>query len=97
MNSQSIKNQRDFAFILDKKIQAQDLINLIKNVDLSLIKDISIFDLYEGDNIPLGKKSLAFRVIIQSDSKTLTENDINTVSNNIIKTVEEKTGSKLRS
>ena len=91
------KSERDFAFILDKKIQAQDLINLIKNVDLSLIKDISIFDLYEGDNIPLGKKSLAFRVIIQSDSKTLTENDINTVSNNIIKTVEEKTGSKLRS
>mgnify|MGYP001192009351 FL=1 len=91
------KSERDFAFIVDKNIQAQELLNLIKNVDLSLIKDISIFDLYEGENIPSGKKSLAFKVIIQSDEKTLTENDINTVSQKIVKIVEDKTGSKLRS
>ena len=70
---------------------------MIKNVDLYLIKDISIFDLYEGENIPSEKKSLAFKVTIQSNDKALTENDINEVSNKIIKTVENKTGAKLRS
>ena len=91
------RSERDFAFIVDKNIQAQELLNLIKNVDLNLIKDISIFDVYEGEKIPNGKKSLAFKVMIQSDNKTLTDNDINGVSNKIINTLEEKTGSKLRS
>ena len=91
------KSERDFAFIVDKSIKAQDLLKLIKNVDSSLIKDISIFDLYEGENIPSGKKSLAFKIIIQSNDRALTENDINDVSNKIVKTIEDKTGSKLRS
>ena len=91
------KSERDFAFIVDKNIQAQELLNLIKNVDLTLIKDISVFDLYDGENIPNEKKSLAFKVVIQSDEKALTDNDINTLSKKIITTVEDKTGSKLRS
>ncbi len=91
------KSERDFAFIVDKKIQAQELINLIKNVNLDLIKDISIFDLYEGEKIPSQKKSLAFKVVIQSDDKTLTDNEINSVSQKIVKIIEEKTGSILRS
>ncbi len=91
------KSERDFAFIVEKDIKAQDLLNLIKKADLKLIKDISIFDLYEGENIPIGKKSIAFKVVIQSDNKTLTENDINMVSGKIVKIVEDETGSKLRS
>ena len=70
---------------------------MIKNIDISLIRDISVFDLYEGSNIPDGKKSLAIKVIIQSNNKALTEDDINGVSNKIVKIVEDKTGSKLRS
>ena len=91
------KSERDFAFIVDKKIQAQEILNLIKNINLTLIKDISVFDLYEGENIPSGKKSLAFKVIIQSDEKALTENDISNISKKIVTIVEDKTGSKLRS
>ena len=91
------KSERDFAFIVDKNIQAQELIKMIKNVDTSLIRDISVFDLYEGSNIPNGKKSLAFKVVIQSNNKALTDNDINGVSNKIIKIIEDKTDSKLRS
>ena len=60
-SSEYQKSERDFAFIVDKNIQAQELLNLIKNVDLYLIKDISVFDLYEGENIPNEKKSLAFK------------------------------------
>ena len=62
-----------------------------------MIKDISVFDLYEGENIPKEKKSLAFKVVIQSIDKALTENEINNISKKIIKTIEDKTGSKLRS
>ena len=91
------KSERDFAFIVDKNIKAQELLKLIKNVDSTMIKDISIFDLYEGENIPKEKKSLAFKVVIQSIDKALTENDINNISKKIIKTIEDKTGSKLRS
>ena len=91
------KSERDFAFIVDKNTKAQDLINLIKNVDLDLIKDVSIFDLYEGENIPNGKKSLTFKVTIQSTDKTLTDNDINGISKKIVAIIEEKTSSKLRS
>ncbi len=91
------KSERDFAFIVEKDIKAQDLLNLIKKVDLTLIKDISVFDLYEGENIPIGKKSIAFKVVIQSDNKTLTEDDINMVSGKIVKIIEGETGSKLRS
>ena len=91
------KSERDFAFIVDKNIKAQELLKLIKNVDTTMIKDISVFDLYEGENIPKEKKSLAFKVVIQSIDKALTENDINNISKKIIKTIEDKTGSKLRS
>ena len=91
------KSERDFAFIVDKNVTAQQLINLIKNVDTNLIKDINIFDLYEGEKIPDGKKSVAFKVIIQSDYKTLTDSEIHGVSTKIVKTVEDKTQAKLRS
>ncbi len=65
--------------------------------DKSLIKKIKIFDVYEGDNIPLDKKSIALKVTIQSDFKTLNEKDLNEISQKIISNVEEKASAKLRS
>ena len=55
------------------------------------------FDVYEGENIPLDKKSIALKVTIQSDSKTLNEKDLNEISRKIILNVEEKASAKLRS
>ena len=63
----------------------------------NLIKEIKIFDVYEGENIPSDKKSIALKVTIQSDHKTLNESDLTNISKKIISTVEEKTGAKLRS
>ena len=91
------KSERDFAFIVNKKVKAQDLINTISNVDESLIKDIKVFDVYEGDNIPENQKSIAISVTIQSSERTLNENDLEKINNLIIKTVENKTGAKIRS
>ena len=71
--------------------------DVISNVDKSLIKNIKIFDVYEGENIPSGKKSIALKVTIQSDNKTLNENDLTEISKKIIECVEEKISAKLRS
>ena len=91
------KSERDFAFIINKDINAQDLINAIESVDQNLISNIKVFDVYEGDNIPGNQKSIAISVTIQSLEKTLNENDLEKINQLIIKTVENKTGAKIRS
>ena len=91
------KSDRDFAFVVKKNFQAQELIEIISNVDKSLIKNVKIFDVYEGENIPTDKKSIALKVTIQSDFKTLNEIDLNEVSQKIISNVEDKASAKLRS
>ncbi len=91
------KSERDFAFIVGKNFKAQELTEIISNVDNQLIKNVKIFDVYQGDNIPSDKKSIALKVTIQSDFKTLNEKDLNYISNKIISNVEEKAGAKLRS
>ena len=91
------KSDRDFAFLVNKDTKAQDLTEVIKKIDKDLIKEIKIFDVYEGENIPSDKKSIALKVTIQSDHKTLNENDLSNISKKIVSTIEEKTGAKLRS
>ena len=91
------KSERDFAFIVDRKIKVQDLISVISSIDKNLISNIKVFDVYEGDNIPENQKSIAISVTIQSLEKTLTDNDLEKINNLIIETVENKTGAKIRS
>ena len=91
------KSERDFAFIVNKDVNAQDLINSISSIDESLVKNVRVFDVYQGDNIPENQKSIAISVTIQSFEKTLNETDLEQINNLIIKTVENKTGAKIRS
>jgi len=91
------KSERDFAFILDKTFKVQDLIKVISEIDKNLIKGIKVFDIYEGENIPKDKKSIALNITIQSFDKTLTDEDLEKINKLIISTVENKTGAKLRS
>ncbi len=91
------KSERDFAFIINKDVKAQDLINAISSIDQKLISNIKVFDVYEGENIPENQKSIAISVTIQSSEKTLNDNDLENINNSIIKTVENKTGAKIRS
>tara|TARA_A100001011_G_scaffold67855_1_gene69166 strand:- start:2674 stop:5070 length:2397 start_codon:yes stop_codon:yes gene_type:complete len=88
--------ERDFAFVIDKKFQVGKINNLIYKLD-SNIKSVIIFDVFEGGNLPQDKKSVALNVSIQADNKTLSESDLNQISQKIIKEVEEKTGGKIRS
>jgi phenylalanyl-tRNA synthetase beta chain len=91
------KSERDFAFIVNKDVKAQDFINVISSVDQKLISNIKVFDVYEGENIPENKKSIAINVTIQSSEKTLNDNDLENINNSIINIVEKKTGAKIRS
>jgi phenylalanyl-tRNA synthetase beta chain len=91
------KSERDFAFVIDKILKIGVLEKIIKDIDEKLIKKVITFDVYEGENIPKGKKSVAVNVILQSFDKTLTENDLEQISKKIIKIVSEKTGATIRS
>ena len=91
------KSERDFAFLVNKDVNAQDLINVISEVDQNLISNIRVFDVYEGDNIPENQKSIAISVTIQSLEKTLNDSDLENINKLIIETVEKRTGAKIRS
>ena len=70
------KTERDFAFIIDKIFKIGILEKIIKEVDEKLIQKVTTFDVYEGENIPKEKKSVAINVTLQAFDKTLTENDL---------------------
>ena len=91
------KSERDFAFVVGKIFKIGLLEKIIKEVDESLIKKVSTFDVYEGENIPKDKKSVAINVTLQATDKTLSENDLENISNKIIDTVSKKTGATIRS
>ena len=90
------KSERDFAFVLDKSYSVGDLELLIKRIDVDTIKKVTTFDVFEGQNIPVGQKSVAINVTLQALDKTLTEQDIDKISQKIIETVKEKTGATIR-
>ena len=88
---------RDFAFVIDEKFSSGEIISLVKNVDKELIKSVKIFDIYQGENIESGKKSIAFSVTFEPKNQTLSEADIEQVSKKIISSVQDKTAATLRS
>ena len=91
------KSERDFAFVIDKIFKIGALEKIIREVDENLIQNVSTFDVYEGENIPKGKKSVAINVTLQAIDKTLSENDLNEINKKIIDTVKDKTGAIIRS
>ena len=91
------KSERDFAFVIDKIFKIGALEKIIREVDEDLIQSVSTFDVYEGENIPKDKKSVAINVALQAIDKTLSENDLEDISKKIIDTVGKKTGATIRS
>ena len=91
------KSERDFAFVVDKIFKIGTLEKIIREVDDNLIQNVLTFDVYEGENIPKDKKSVAINVTLQAIDKTLTENDLDEISKKIIDTVSKKTGATIRS
>ncbi len=91
------KSERDFAFVIDKIFKVGLLEKIIREIDKSIIQDVTTFDIYEGENIPKEKKSVAINVTLQADDKTLSEKDLDQISKKIIEVVSVKTGATIRS
>ncbi len=87
---------RDIAIVLDNHIKAEDVYKIIRETDNSILKEINLFDYYEGKQIPAGKKSLAYSLVYRLDERTLTEEDINPIHEKVIKNLKDKLGAVLR-
>ena len=83
--------------MIDKIFKIGALEKIIREVDENLIQNVTTFDVFEGENIPKGKKSVAINVTLQAIDKTLSENDLDEISKKIIDTVSQKTGATIRS
>ncbi|MEM9122043.1 MAG: phenylalanine--tRNA ligase subunit beta [Pseudomonadota bacterium] len=88
--------EKDFAFLVDEGVAAETLLRAARGADKKLIVDAAIFDLYAGDGIDPGKKSVAFSVTLQPQDKTLTDDEIDAVMKKVIAAVEKATGGVLR-
>jgi phenylalanyl-tRNA synthetase beta chain len=88
--------ERDFAFVVDARVAALDLINAAAGADKALIADVRLFDEFIGGSLGEGKKSLAITVRLQPTDATLKEADIDAVGKKIIEKVEKATGGVLR-
>lgn len=87
---------RDFAFVVDAGIAADALVRAAKGADKALITDVRLFDVYEGQGVGEGKKSVAIAVTLQPTERTLTDEDIEKVSAAIVAAVTKQTGGTLR-
>ncbi len=87
---------RDFAFVLDEGISAEKLIAAIKKADKALIRDVVIFDVYQGKGVEAGKKSLALSVTLQPADHTLTDGELESLSTVITQAAEKAVGAVLR-
>ena len=88
--------KKDLAFIMPKSMKNEDVIREIKRTGGRLLTDISVFDLYEGERILKDYKSIAYSLTFEDSSRTLTDEEVMEVFNNIIKEVETKLNIKLR-
>ena len=88
--------ERDFAFLVDADVEAEKLVRAARNADKVMITAARVFDLYAGKGVPEGKKSLAIAVTLQPVERTLTDAEIEAVSEKIVAAVAKATGAVLR-
>lgn len=89
--------ERDFAFVVDESVPAEKLIRAATGADKALVSNVGLFDLYAGPHLGAGRKSLAITVTLQPTERTLTEAEIEAVSQKIVAAVVKATGGSLRS
>ncbi|PYZ97273.1 phenylalanine--tRNA ligase subunit beta [Alteribacter lacisalsi] len=88
---------RDIALVVDEKVSAGRIEAVIREEGGHLLRDVKLFDLYEGENLDRGKKSVAFALRYLDPERTLTDDDVSTVHNRVVEALEEKLGAVLRS
>ncbi len=90
------KVYRDFAFVFDKKVESDIVVEVIKSAGSKLLHQIKLFDIFQSDSLGKGKKSMAFQLEYFDETKTLTEEEVDKEFRKAIKIVEEKFNAQLR-
>jgi len=85
---------RDIALLVDERITYQQIYAIIQ--DFPLVNSVALFDLYVGEQVPSGKKSVAFRIVYQSDTRTLTDEEVDNVQQQILESLSRELGATLR-
>ncbi len=88
--------KRDLALLLDKAVSMEQVEATVRESERRLLKEITLFDVYEGKNLPEGKKSYAITMTLQDAEKTLNDKQIEAVMNKIIANLTKKLGAELR-
>jgi len=81
---------RDLAILVPQKVRVAEVLNKIYDAGGNLIRDVDLFDIYEGEELPEGKKNLAFHIIYQSADRTLSSKEIDEIQQKIIKAFQEE-------
>ncbi|MDI5950910.1 phenylalanine--tRNA ligase subunit beta [Flavobacterium yafengii] len=88
--------RRDLALLIDQNVTYDSIYNIARQTEKALLKDINLFDVYEGQNLPEGKKSYALSFTIQDSSKTLTDTQIDKIMSKLQNNFETELGASLR-
>ena len=89
--------KRDLSLLIDKEVTFKELNTIAKQTETKILKSVNLFDVYEGDKLPEGKKSYALSFILEDNTKTLTDKYIDKVMNKLISSYETKLGAEVRS
>ncbi|MQX35275.1 phenylalanine--tRNA ligase subunit beta [Roseospira navarrensis] len=87
---------RDFAFLVDADVPAEAMVRAARGADKALIRDVSVFDVYQGDRLEAGKKSVALCVTLQASDRTLKDDEIDATAKKIVAAVVKASGGELR-
>ena len=88
--------KRDLALLIDKEVTFADIKRVVTQTEKRLLRDVTLFDVYEGKNLEAGKKSYAISITLQDDQNTLQDKQIDATMNKIIANLEKQVGAKLR-
>ena len=88
--------RRDLSLLIENKISFEELLKIAKETDTTILQSVNLFDVYQGENVPEGKKSYALSFILQDKTKTLTDKYIDKVMKKLIKSYENKLGAIVR-
>ena len=87
---------KDVAFIVDDSVKSEEIVSIIKKIGGRLLESIDVFDVYKGENVSDGKKSLAYSLVFKNSDRTLTDEEVTNLFEKMILEVENKLGAELR-
>ena len=89
--------RRDIALVVDDVVPVREILSVIKKADSGIIENVWVFDVYKGNSLEKGKKSVALSLVLRNRERTLTDEDANRVQQDVLKSLEKTIGAELRS